>query len=690
MRRINQFRLDISCIFAVLLSQAILIFQEFGKYLPLTDGWYVGLTQATKSAVLYKDVYFPFPPGTYFFEGYLPSLFKNPMYGEQVIHSISWMVLSLSFYLILRYIFSNLIAAVVSITVLSIYFTQSGNIISGYFELMYLFFFAGTALLLWSTEGEIRFQRVMLFSAGTCLALSVTVKQTAVLPVLLLVYSYLKLIWKPRKNTALFNTALVLGGLCLPVTVVLTWAVQNHALFQMISSMSGGGKDVGGLSVITTLGSNVLPPIQLSSAFFLFALFVVIQFHFKSHKFRIFELVLIWCVFMQFSGFGLFDRWGQSPILGYLLVISIFSLIRTISPKNLEPDSTKFDSGDDSISLLLAMFFLALSTLIGIFITQIDTVRGSLSPNLQAWLSVLSATVSSNLVICGAVSVFGLYVASRFGVTVFLKEFEQNRIKIASKFVLLSTIAFYLMNSFAGGIGVEVFAINIALVLGMILYFVQSRHGNFAIISLIIVFLVPWTLAASVFHVSHPYSWFGITEMPLNTPRKTPKAPGLSSFSLSVKSANDYDLIYDGVFAGMQIVNKGRSPVLLGPRNSGLAAMFDLDTYPLQCQILWWDMCPEKIAFEDYQRIRNSPPELIIWTFEAKDTITSNQNGWRRESNSAVGLIQAWLSERIGKGYYRVLAETGKQPDLSDSQQPITQVLVHNPNERYRYELFNF
>lgn len=690
MTKFKGLRIDVLCLIAVLISQAILICQEFGRYLPITDGWYVGLTKATKSAVLYKDVYFPFPPGTYFFEGYLPSLFKNPMFGEQVIHSISWMLLSVSFYLILRYSFPNFIAAVVSITALSIYFTQPGNIISGYFELMYLFFFVGTALLLWSAEGEKRLQHVLLFAAGTCLALSVTVKQSALLPVLLVIFSYLKSNWKSRREVAQFNTVLIFGGLCLPSTVVLTWAYQNHTLFEMFNSMLGGGKDVGGLSIVTTFGANVLPNIQMSSAVFLSALFVVIQLQPKHKKFWILEIVIIWFAFMQFSGFGLFDRWSQSPILGYLLILSLVSIMKIVLQRNSEIASVELEKSANSNSLLLTTLFLSLSAFIGIGVTQIDTASGSLSPNLQTWLTGFSASVSSNLVICGTVSVVGLYVASKFGVTLFLKETEQVRMRRLSKLVLLSTITFYLMNSFAGGIGVEVFAINIALVLGMILYFVQSRHGNYVLISLIMAFFVPWTVAASVFHVSQPYSWYGITEMPLNTPRKTPKAPGLSSFSLSVKSANDYDLIYDGVFAGMQIVNKGRSPVLLGPRNSGLAAMFDLDTYPLQCQILWWDMCPEKIALEDYQRIRNSPPELIIWTFEAEDTITSNQNGWRRESNSAVGLIQAWLSERIGKGYYRVLAETGKQPDLSDSKQPITRVLVHNPDEKSKYELFNF
>ena len=690
MTKFKGLRIDVLCLIAVLISQTILIYQEFGRYLPITDGWYVGLTRATKSAVLYKDVYFPFPPGTYFFEGYLPSLFKNPMFGEQVIHSISWMLLSLFFYLILRYIFPNLIAALVSVTVLTIYFTQPGNIISGYFELMYLFFFAGMALLLWSTEGEKRLQHVMLFAAGSCLALSVTVKQTALLPVLLVIFSYLKSNWKSRREVAQFNTVLIFGGLCLPTMVVLTWAFQNHTLFEMFNSMLGGGKDVGGLSIVTTFGANVLPNIQMSSAVFLVALLVVIQFQPKHNKFRNLEIAVIWCAFMQFSGFGLFDHWNQSPILGYLLIFSLFLITRIYVQRNLEIESVELEKSANPNSLFLTTLLLSLSAFIGIGVTQIDTDRGNLSPNLQTWLTGFSASVSSNLVICGTVSVVGLYVASKFGVTLFLNESEQVRMRSVSKFVLLSTIAFYLMNSFAGGIGVEVFAINIALVLGMILYFVQTRHGSYVLISLIMAFLVPWTVAASVFHVSQPYSWFGITEMPLNTPRKTPKAPGLSSFSLSVKSANDFDLLYDGVVAGKQIVDKGNPPVLLGPRNSGLAIMFDLDTYPLKCQILWWDMCPEKIALEDYQRIRSSPPDLVIWTFEARDTITSNQSGWRRESDSAVGLIQAWLSERIGKGYYRVVSETGKQVGLSDSQQPITRVLVHNPDEKSKYDLFNF
>jgi hypothetical protein len=681
-------RIDVLCLIAVLISQTILIYQEFGRYLPITDGWYVGLTRATKSAVLYKDVYFPFPPGTYFFEGYLPSLFKNPMFGEQVIHSISWMLLSLFFYLILRYIFPNIIAAVVSITVLSIYFSQPGNIISGYFELMYLFFFAGAALLLWSTEGEKRLHHSLLFFGTLCLAISVTVKQTALLPVLLVIFYYLKLKWKLRKDVLPINFGLIFAGVCIPCAVVLTWAIKNQTFFQMIQSMLGGGKDVGGLSVITTAGSNMLPNISVASALFLLAVFIILQLKNQGYVFNVATLILSWCAFMQFSGFGPFDQWQQSPILGFYLVASVFWLVHMVSQQHSDRLKTRPTESFDSNSLLVATLLLSMSAFLGICVTRLRGSSGNLSPNLQAWFSDLSALISNNLVICGAVSVAGLYIATKFNITLFLKSYEQKRIKIASGFFLTSTIAFYIMNSFAGGIGVEVFAINIALVLGIFLYSVQTRHGNSALIAFVLAFLIPWTVSASVFHVNHPYSWFGITEKALNTPRKTPKAPGLSSFSLSVQSADDYDLLYDGVIAAGEIINKDRISVLLGPRNIGLSSMFNLETYALHCPILWWDMCPEKYALGDYEQIQHSPPSLVIWSFEPQSTITSNENGWRRQSTSAVGMIQSWLSQKIGNGYYRVLSETHKQVDVPDNQQVITRVLVHDPNKKY--ELFNF
>ena len=104
--------------------------------------------------------------------------------------------------------------------------------------------------------------------------------------------------------------------------------------------------------------------------------------------------------------------------------------------------------------------------------------------------------------------------------------------------------------------------------------------------------------------------------------------------------------------------------------------MFDVEAYPIRCPILWWDICPESSAIESFDQLRSNPPQIVVWTFESQNTITSNENGWRDGTISATGQIQKWLLDEIGLGKYRVVANTHTLLDRPNEAQIITRVLV--------------
>ena len=119
--------------------QLFLIKAVFLAHLPITDGWYLTLARLSKVRIPYKDFYIPFPPGTPFFEGFLPLLFPNIFVGEQIIHVILWLMLCVACFALARAL-TNVPGAVFAASISCVlYFVQPGNIISGYFETMYAF-----------------------------------------------------------------------------------------------------------------------------------------------------------------------------------------------------------------------------------------------------------------------------------------------------------------------------------------------------------------------------------------------------------------------------------------------------------------------------------------------------------------------------------------------------------------------
>lgn len=673
----NKLSREIIAITILLSSQVLMIAQVFKKFIPITDGWYLGIAEVAKTRLLYKDISFPFPPGTYFFEGVLPNFFNNPVVAEQIMHSAQWIVLSLSLYSIMRFVFSREVALVASVTALTFFFAQPGNIISGYFELMYMFYFLGWGLLLWGSSKHLKSRFLLLHLGSVFLVSSLLIKQTAFLPVICSLVFFCLWIRKTDRESFTRIVLLIASGSTVPFLIVLIWSLRNGVFIAMLQNLAGGGKNPGGLSLIVTFGSNVLPAV--APLFILFSVCLLFSFCFEMNSVykRIFLLSAIWILFFQFSGIDLLQKWNFATISGFIFVGGVLTFANFVDKllhhKHSDLGTSRYTDG----WIYLSYMFLAFSPMAAAAMFLYNPA-GSLAPNWSGWFTQLGSTVSANFVACGLISLIFIYCLKKFKLNLSFLKISLIRFDLFRNLLLISTVTFYIMNSFAGGVGVEVFAINIAFILGYILHVVSTHFPKKVFISCILIFIVPWNIGASAFQIQNPYEWYGVKESPLNSDRQTSTVPRLSSFSLSSTSANDFDVLYKGVRDGQSLTSGTSTEVFFGSRNLGLASMFGVSIYPIRCPILWWDICPEASALESFDQIRADPPKVVVWTFESNDNIASNENGWRENRSSAVSKIQNWFLSEIGKDNYRVIAETNKKLDVANEAQVLTRVLVRD------------
>jgi hypothetical protein len=670
----NRYSREASALAILLASQLLLIQQVFKRFLPVTDGWYMGIAQAAKSHLLYKEIDFPMPIGAVFFEGVIPNLFDNPIVAEQYIHSISWLIFSVAFYSIIRFAFSRYVTLVVSVTVLTFYFVQPGNIISGYFELMYMFYFLGWGFLLWSTSKIQSYKYTLLLGGSIFLTTSVAIKQTAILPVVCSLIFYLWWAWKSERDSFVKTATTISIGVSGPFFAVLVWSLKNGVFVAMLQSMSGQGKNPGGLSIISTFGSTILPGNYLLLTFFATGILAITCFDLITILHKVLMLVAFWILFIEFSGIAILSTGNFSALQGYIFFFSFVFLVNLCSKTFTEKFSHCTKIGYVKLldfSLLLALAFFPLVA----FALHQHTPDNLLSPDWSTWFVGLGTTASSKFLVCGLASLVFVQIAKKRKVVVSFFEIPKSRFDFFANFLLISTMTFFFMNSFAGGPGVEVFALNIAIVLGIILQAVHFNFGKRVFVCCVLGFLIPWNIGASAMQIENPYSWYQLDELSLDSERLSPIAPRLSSFSLSTTSANDYNLLYQGVTDAQNLTQGKQTEVYFGSRNLGLASMFDVEIYPTRCPVIWWDICPESSAIENFNQLKSSPPLVVVWTFESDNNIVSNENGWRT-GKSTVSKIQTWLLREIGLGNYRVIAETHKLLDRPNESQVLTRVLV--------------
>jgi hypothetical protein len=96
--------------------------------------------------------------------------------------------------------------------------------------------------------------------------------------------------------------------------------------------------------------------------------------------------------------------------------------------------------------------------------------------------------------------------------------------------------------------------------------------------------------------------------------------------------------------------------VLLGPNLAGLAGgvFADLNTYPLKCPILWWDLCSQANTEIDFKRIVGDPPEIIVWNIAPEAVASGHEAGFNNGKPSSLRHVQEWILSQIPAGYTQI------------------------------------
>jgi hypothetical protein len=95
--------------------------------------------------------------------------------------------------------------------------------------------------------------------------------------------------------------------------------------------------------------------------------------------------------------------------------------------------------------------------------------------------------------------------------------------------------------------------------------------------------------------------------------------------------------------------------VFAGPNIGGLPSLLDRTQLFNNCPIIWWDVCPENLAQEDFLWLKQERPKLIMWNFQPMYSIQGSEGAFRNGKVSAIRFIQDWISEQISSGQYKVV-----------------------------------
>lgn len=654
LRTKKEWSLDLSLVSALVISQLVLIRLVIWRVIPTSSGWYMTWVDVARSRVPYRDFYVPFPPGALFFEGFLPNLFAKQFVYQDVLHSIYWISMAVALYSLIRYFAAPVESFVACAIALSVYFVQPGNIISGYYETMYMFLIAGLSLSLYSCRKKYKF---LFLLAGMTLSISTTIKQTAWLPAgFLLVALCFEL--GPFRGLALKMRLHFLCGAIAPWLLVTVWNLQVGNFGEMWRALlSGGGKGSSDLTVIPLFLQSVIQGRELWIVFLALSTYLLLRNRqeelSRKASWVVGTILMVWIVSdVMFA--------GSAPNVGQAIQLVFAILLFAIGASRTWSDRT----GTNSIKIpRIAVLSALLGLLVVILMANVrQPVSGLLSINVPLWLFQGGQRLTYSLyalALCG----LGYCVIHSLGRGDSLESRSRD-----FRLVIVVMLSLQVLNSFAGTPTLEtwllVLPFGILMLRDLLAQLVDEKAT--AVIGGL---LVLWLPALSAIQNAQPYDWLGIKSPPVVELRVRPKVSGLEEFRVSATKALFLEQLER--FAKPSVMRG--TPTLVGVRNSGMASLIGLNVYPLNCVVLWWDVCPENLAQADFARIQRNPPKTVLWTFEDEPTINGNELAWRSGQKSAVRNIQDFLTKQMSEDRYRTLFE---MPENDDGSGPITRLLV--------------
>ena len=652
-------RNDLSAVIGLTAIQVLQIALVFGKFIPSSYGWFLNWAEISKQRNLYTDFFYPFPPGSLWLHGILPTTFNNPVIAEQIISSIIWILSVVTIFFTLRIWFSVTIAFSATLITSISYFTQPYNVIAGYFESGALLLLSGLAITIYavrSTSGK-WIRNAAFVSSGALLASSGLIKQTFWFPagIALIGFCYLAFRGHIKENIAFTPKQFLLltVGFFAPLLFV-GLSLSNRGALEVFFSQvfSGSAKDpsldflvdwsIGDLISSGSLAASIV--VLGSSLIFL---------RYKSNDNNSDRKHLYATLFLYLGLVALIEPrvfLGQRLNLFELGVITIYILFVSLAYYYVWLQRIGYRKQFQKKYDIVVLFFLVtLSSLFGLKIAS--------GPS-----EALRAPAGGFLLTLGGVTVV---VAILFLTLTHQRIYNSwivdgnQQLTIIWFWVIASHI---FIGSLSGGLSLEQMWPASAFALALIAQsLLQTSRNLIVIVSPAIVLCC---LSMISFQMYNPYTWWGINEPSIAklTGKQPDSVDYLRSTKIVSKESRKYysriqQMVNSNTWNDTELVTSSKSRTLAGPNNAGEIEIFGLNSYELNCPVLWWDVCPEDYLTKDVNQIVSDPPEIILWNMPPEWVQVGHERAFRNGEKSNMRVLNRWIAAQSVGARYELLGK---------------------------------
>lgn len=639
----------------LLLQIPLLSSSAFRFYSP-TMGWFAVWGEKMASGELYRDTFTPLPPLAIFLLGYIPTRFNQPLVTETIISCIIWLLFVSLLYKCTHMISTAKISFFAVLTYSYVYFSEPHDIVAGYFELIWVLIFLNFYWTIKTIKNP-KTNNIIVFVLLTIFI--ILTKQNFILVSMFFITFIAYYLYRISKQT--FYRFLISTILAYAATFLILYTFSNS----IIGQLNGRSKNPN-LSIL--LENLLIAPVKTVGIFsFIFLLFAII-YHLsgdKYYKSSVLKLVTYFGIFSAFINFfvnqGMFAISSKS-LLNLNLIFVEFIIARIWLHENSTPKAKRLIALL-SIPLLLIIINTLFSELK--FTNPIGTSK-SISPLLfyQGLKIVISALLLTSIItiLLGALMILIAKIYSN------PKSFSPKSLNLKSSMepnplILLIVISLLALiaNSLSGGLTIQSFSLFFCAVFSFLWpKFRNSIRSHLQYFASIIAVLSILTL--SIFQVnSLPYLWWGFQEDSIRNQNSNLADVGLPFFK-ATSTRRDF------LSEVQNIVKAEKNPesrIYFGPNIQGLKFLFNsLPTYQGKCAIIWWDVCPEEIAMQDFQSLKTGKPEFIVWNHFPESVANGHEESFRETTGtSAVRLLNDWIQEQVKLGHYRILVRESVNPN---------------------------
>ena len=540
-------------LFAVLLYNSI----YFNRYFSVTEGWFSAYAHLIRHGLVpYRDFYLFITPLYPLQLAAFQAVFGESFIALRIFGVGIVLLLSFFLYLILARRFSPLVSAIAAVTAIIYYQSGVAHIAYDFIQVFSVFVLAATYLIIrYSDEDSVvklgtnQNGVALLFLAGILVSLAFLTKQSN--GALVVVFSMVAVALATAGENfpyRLRNTSVYMLGMALPVLLMGLWLYFVGALTPFIDQVVFGA--------IEAKGS-------------------------------------IWSILFSWIGRHVNRDYFTQLILALLYASPLFaaSLIGTVLVKRRESVGENQTTNLWKIFLYLVLFAVAIVIAIAFSSYGSEIIkRWVVTPGIKLLQSIVAVSTALTFVLMVSAVIRALAGLS----------FRRRDLAISATM----TLGLVFGNGTSAGIG----EVSVFLSFALVLAFLMSLPNVYGIAKIVVgVVCLSLILFLINAKLRQPYAWWYVSEPDVRESTTHPALPLLAGFRLSSNSTQ----VLEEATRIIQAYSRPGEDVFTFPNIPGFYVLADRWPHS-KVVVSWFDFLPDILAKAEANRLRASPPVIIV------------------------------------------------------------------------------